>query len=178
MWRKAIPVAAALWYSAGSAAASPIENCFSKNPFKQPDSTLTACQAIDGSKLDKAAQAKLNYQIGAAYYWNVDFGSASQYLENAIELDNKLIVARIRNAWNHKAMGDFQRAFDEFETVLAIDPKNARAVFGIGFIYGVIGETEKKLTAYKQSVELDPNYYYGRAALIQLEYQLELRIVR
>ncbi len=54
------------------------------------------------------------------------------------------------------------RAVADFSNALAENPKSARAVFAIGYLYGQRGDEEKERQANEQAAALDPTYYLAR----------------
>lgn len=71
-------------------------------------------------------------------------------------------LSRAQKAIEHQ---DFATAERELKSALEADPKNARAWFGLGWIYAATGRTTDAIAAYRKSIEAAPNFFEPRLNL-------------
>jgi len=131
--------------------------------LRESQATVEACSTeLKGSNLGPSQQAALLERRGNANYWLEHFNEAIDDFNKALELDKSLNEARIQRGWAHMRVGLMDRAVADFSNALAENPKSARAVFAIGYLYGQRGDEEKERQANEQAAALDPTYYLAR----------------
>lgn len=152
-------IAALLFLTTSAQAAT----CLTSNAFREPQATIDACShEIAQVKLPNTQQAALFERRGNANYWAGEFNQAIDDFNKALELDKSLNESRIQRGWAYTRVGLMDRAETDFSNALAENPRSARAVFAIGYMYGQRGDTEKERQAYEQAASLDPTYYLAR----------------
>jgi Flp pilus assembly protein TadD len=60
---------------------------------------------------------------------------------------------------------DFERAIDQFEQVLLVNPRDAEAHFAIGFTRQMQGRTDLAIERYRRALQLNPNHKNARMRL-------------
>ena len=68
----------------------------------------------------------------------------------------------------HEERDDIDRAIDEFDKVLTLEPDNVEAIVELGSIHASVGHPEKATTCYRKAISLDPHCgaaNYGLALL-------------
>lgn len=71
-------------------------------------------------------------------------------------------LSRAQKAIEHQ---DFATAERELKSALEVDPKNARAWFGLGWVYAATDRTTDAIAAYRKSIEAAPNFFEPRLNL-------------
>ncbi len=108
--------------------------------------------------------------------------AALDYVSRALELDPNnaealglatYAYARAANyGWGMSRAEGIKKGIKAGERSLALDPKNADAVYALGFIYYVAGDTRKTLELMRQCIELNrnhaPAYFFSGVALTRL----------
>lgn len=68
----------------------------------------------------------------------------------------------MRRAYRKK--GNFEKALEEFEKAIRINPKNAKAYNKMGVVYDSIGNPDKAIEMFEKAANIDPSnsktYYY------------------
>ncbi len=60
---------------------------------------------------------------------------------------------------------DIDRAAENFEAILAIDPHNASALTNMGIVEGLRGHRDREIDWYRRALEVDPEFEAARANL-------------
>ncbi len=140
--------------------------CLKSDPFRASKVTVDLCtRELSNSALTETERAKLLEQRGNANYWQQQFNLAIEDFNKAIAIDSSLNESRIQRGWAYLRVGQTESGFTDFSNALEQNPRSARAVFAIGYIYGYEGDRDKERQAYEQAVSLDPTYYLARSNL-------------
>ncbi len=75
---------------------------------------------------------------------------------------------RMHAGFVYAANGDVPSAREQFEKVMAADPKDPEPVFAIGSLLEQTGDPAGALERYEVAVDLDPSYVAARVALARL----------
>ena len=94
--------------------------------------TSSTTSSVKFEESDDAAMQ--NYNLGARYYQNGNYGIAKDRLERALELDPKLEQAHFMLALTYEQLGNYRLASEHYEQAVRVAPKsydarNAYAVF-------------------------------------------------
>jgi tetratricopeptide (TPR) repeat protein len=54
--------------------------------------------------------------------------------------------------------GNLDEAVTEYEQVLKLDSKNAKAHLNLGIVYGRQGKWKKEISEYEKAIRIDPNF--------------------
>jgi tetratricopeptide (TPR) repeat protein len=155
----------------GAVFAAQPKGCLDLNPFRQISESYAACEAeLQKAGADNAHSAKLHAQMGEVLYWSERFDLAINSFNKALALDSKLVETKIQRGWAFIRVNEYQRAFQDFSDALEEKPDSGRAMFAIGFMYDIAGDSERAFIAYKQAVELSPTYHLARSALANAYY--------
>ena len=143
------------------------DNCLTSDAFRKSFETYQVCSAQVIGTQDHLQKAALHAQIGEAYYWSRQFSQAIEEFDMALSLNPKLNETRIQRAWAFWRVGETQKMFVDLTEALAENPQSGRAVFALGFLYQSYGDREKAQAAFRQSVELSPDYHLARLNLAE-----------
>ena len=121
---------------------------------------------------DPVAHAKLKATVAAAFGAQGDIERSQAYVDQALALDTKNIVARLLQARLTAGRGDMDGALKIVESVLGDDPKQREAWQLKGEILWV-GKRDAAAgrEAFLKAVEVEPKYVPAHAALITLALQ-------
>lgn len=136
---------------------------------------LTLLSAVGCTKL--RARDQLNK--GVQSYKNARYEEAINHFKQAVELDPSLINARLYLATAYAQqyvpgvdtednMRMANSAIEEYQKVLASDPKNVGSVKGIAYLYLQMKKFDEAKKYYMQSAAIDPNdpeTYYSVAVI-------------
>ena len=106
--------------------------------------------------------------IGQTYQKLGDNVNSELYLKRAIEINNDFrveIKSRFLLGKLFFENGDFQKAEEQYNLILANDSKSADAYYYLGEIYYELGNTVKARAEWRKTLELDPSHY---GALLRL----------
>lgn len=102
--------------------------------------------AADVALLLNRGDAALASELGR-YYFNggeYDLAKAKRSYEKAISIDPTVLWGHYQLARIYFVEGDFEKALEEINTELAVNPENLRSLYVRGLIYGYMnGELEK-----------------------------------
>ena len=71
--------------------------------------------------------------------------------------------------------GNLEEAVTEYQQVLKIDPKCARAYVNLGIVYGRQGRSSEEVSSYKKAVAIDPKLAEAYFHLGVAYYELKAR---
>ena len=111
-------------------------------------------------------------QIGAIYHQNQQFKQAATYYSRAVEAAPADGPVRTKLATALFRAGDANGAINQLEEVLKRAPKDANALFDLGFIkLQARNDTKGALEAWKQLLKLNPQLPAERRELVQKHIQ-------
>jgi len=90
---------------------------------------------------------------------------ASAMLERAVQLDDRLPSPYVSLGRLHSSLAKHDLALQEFQKVLAINPRDADAIKGIAGAYERMGRVRDAEDSYKRAVALKPDYWDGYNSL-------------
>ncbi len=107
------------------------------------------------------AYAMLSFAHGHLYYWSHDLSSARlaqtrEAVDRALELQPDLPEAHWALGRYYYTRRDYDRAMEEYRSVLGSQPNNSEALFDIGTVQRRWGEWEQAATKMSEALELDP----------------------
>jgi len=110
-----------------------------------------------------AAYAILFYALYRDWFnqWSDDpliLDRAFEAAEKAVVLDKTLPLARAYLAWAYLSKKQHERAIEEAECALSLDPSSAEAHARLGEILNMSGRPEDGLTLLNDAMRLDPHY--------------------
>lgn len=100
-----------------------------------------------------------------ALYFDWDFILAKKYLSRALELNPNLAWAHYHYGWYMTLEGDIDSAMNEFYRSVEIDPLSLYFTHNIAWYYIWIGEFEKVVAPAQKTLDMNPDYPQGKAAL-------------
>ncbi len=106
--------------------------------------------------------------LGQTYHKLGDEVNSEIYLKRAIELNNDFrveIKSRFLLGKIYTENGDYKKAQDQYNLILARDSKSADAHYFLGEIYSEMGNSVKARAEWRKVLELDPSHY---GALLRL----------
>ena len=107
---------------------------------------------LDSSKADYFSA------IGELLFEHKDIDGSLHWFKRAIAIDPKDPVAHLKFAKMLMFINDNQKAFNEINVVLRKDPYNAEAYFLKGMVYKNMSDTNKAISSFQTSVQVDPAY--------------------
>lgn len=94
------------------------------------------------------------------YDW--DWGGAEQELLTAIRLNPNYAPAHHFYADTLKALGRFDEALTQIKEAQALDPLSLAVNSGVGHVYYLSRNYDAAIQAYRETVDLDPNFVQAR----------------
>lgn len=76
----------------------------------------------------------LSYNIGITYMRENDYRTAIKFFGKSIKI-NPTMGAHLNRAWCYKALGENEKAIDDYSHVIATNPEFAHAYYERGFLY-------------------------------------------
>jgi TolB-like protein/Flp pilus assembly protein TadD len=108
-------------------------------------------------------EAKTALGLVHVFNWNWDAGMA--LLDSALELNPSFEFARRARALTLASLGRLEEARRDIDVALEVDPLNAMVVHTAGDVYRWLGETERAVALYRETIELDAGNPLGRQSL-------------
>jgi eukaryotic-like serine/threonine-protein kinase len=122
---------------------------------------LSAVQSDPGFALGYATLGdayRLKYQTERDPRW---LDQAAANCRKALQIDSQLAPARVTLARLEVIGGKNDLALEEFNKALAINPRNAEALYGMGEIYESLGRAADAEATYQRAIALRPDYWGG-----------------
>lgn len=98
---------------------------------------------------------------------------AMKLLDAAVELQPDYAEAWNRRAYLHYLDNDYRRALGDLRRVLALDPRNFKALESLGNLLQHIGEKKAALDAYESVLKINPHLSDARKARDDLKNEVE-----
>jgi len=95
-------------------------------------------------------------EVGVALGKQGSHREALKYLDQAIGLDQSLLLGHWNRGIAYFELGEYEKAIDDYSKALEIDPKDARVQGNRGNAYFELGEYEKAIDDYSKALEIDP----------------------
>jgi tetratricopeptide (TPR) repeat protein len=76
-----------------------------------------------------------------------------------------LAKEHFRRGWDYGELGQYQRAIQDYDEAIRLDPTNAITYNIRGLAYGELGQYQRAIQDYDKAIQLDPNdafAYYNR----------------
>ena len=111
--------------------------------------------------------------LGHYYYWVArDYKRALEALKRAEEIDANDSEIWLTTAWVRRRQGDFEAALQLLERDLALNPRDANAVVGLGETYGTLRRYAEGEAAFERAIALaaGDSYPYTELALLHLRW--------
>jgi len=133
--------------------------------FNESDYKIAEEMLLKAIKLDpnfSRAYAALSSVHSSTYFEYFDHTEsrvlkAKQTAEKSLELEPDLIEGHIAMAWYYYLCWlDYGNALTEFRNALKLQPDNAEAVGGIGYIYRRQGKFQEALDYFRKALEINP----------------------
>jgi tetratricopeptide (TPR) repeat protein len=115
----------------------------------------------------KPDEAKFYHNLGNVYRDAGQLHKAEQAYANALRIDDKDGMTYLALGTLHYQANAFQNAVICFEKTIELAPDNHDAWYNLAASQNVLGNKEKKLTAIKRALELNPNHAIGWHLLVQ-----------
>ena len=140
---------------------------------------LQAALAIEPTDADalyllgNALRAQGEYEGAVAIYglatsFVPDFKEAYEGMAEAAEKQGDSLTATYASAMAGLFSDRVEAAVRDLEEVVEQSPDHAGAYFGLGYGYEQLGQREKAVAAYRQSVEVDSRQYAAQSGLARL----------
>jgi tetratricopeptide (TPR) repeat protein len=124
---------------------------------KHKEDSLAILDFQQASKLD-STKAKYFSAVGEILFEHKDVEQSIEWFKKAIAIDSKDPISRLKYAKLLMFINENQKSFEEINTVLRRDPYNAEAYFLKGILYKNTLDTNKAISSFQTSVQVDPLY--------------------
>jgi tetratricopeptide (TPR) repeat protein len=110
----------------------------------------------------KSTDFALNIKLANAYFEGRQFENAEKYYTKALEIDPNNIDARtdLGTTFVERQTPDLDRGMQEFEKVLALNPKHEPTLYNMAVIYSKKGDTENVGKMQARLEAIDPSSRY------------------
>lgn len=98
---------------------------------------------------------------------------ALKLLDAVVEMAPDFAEGWNRRAYAFFAQNDFNRALGDLRRVLALEPNHFKALDGLGQILKELGQKKAALKAFKQVLEVNPNFPGARQTVEELQREIE-----
>ena len=142
--------------------------CYKNAQDEFAEDTSPCDEALDDRNTLKADRKKTLINRGIIYNRRGDLNEALADFNKAIDLDDDLAEAYLNrgNTWFYA--GEHDRAMTDYEKALALDiSKPWAAWYNIGLVHDARKETEKAQAAYRQALELKPDFALAQRKIAQ-----------
>jgi serine/threonine-protein kinase len=85
--------------------------------------------------------------------------SAQQVLRVAESLSPDSVWVRLASGLLHETSGDYEKAREDYQRVLELDPRNIDAWLRTASVYGALDMPERAVDGYRKAMQLEPGYY-------------------
>lgn len=107
---------------------------------------------------ERVIQVNTKYQnayanLGVCYRLLKEYGKSLQNLNRALELNPNFEFALIHRGITHVEMNKIDLALADLKKAEQINPNSPENLFGLGFVYGRIGDYKKAIEYYKKAIE-------------------------
>ena len=82
---------------------------------------------------------------------------AQQLYEKAVKADPNSVEGHMKLAGLHLSRNNFSACIKEYQRVIGLDPKNAKAFIGLGLAYMHSGDKSLTRAAWEEALRLDPS---------------------
>ena len=101
--------------------------------------------------------------------------------EKAEEVLTKLIrdYPNFAEAWNRRAVlyytiGEYQKAIEDCQMAIAINPVHFGALHGLGLCYACLGEYREAIRAFRRALEIQPYAIENQRLILECTARLEV----
>ena len=99
------------------------------------------------------------YLTGSELLKNGKYTEAVDELQKAIDADPDFVRAHVEIAFALGRLDENDRAWQHYERLLRLDPRNSAAFNGKGCVLGERGEEDQAIAAFQQAIAYDPYYF-------------------
>ncbi|MBI5892990.1 MAG: tetratricopeptide repeat protein [Deltaproteobacteria bacterium] len=112
-------------------------------------------------------KARGRYNLGNAFTAFNMFDHAMREYQIAVNIDQSFFHGNVHGALGivYVRKGLLDKALNEFQTALQMNPHSARPHYGLGIIYENKGSLDEAIREYKLAAAIEPNYAEPYAAL-------------
>jgi tetratricopeptide (TPR) repeat protein len=126
-----------------------------------PSLTLTADQ-------ERHAEALARYASGVSLEWSEGLDAAMPEYAKSFELDPHHVALGTRLAQVYLGRKDYTNAVSLLETAIKANPNAAELWFWLGITYQGCEQSQKALSAFRQTLKLNPKYSDGMRELLKI----------
>ncbi len=110
--------------------------------------------------------------LARAYQLQKRTDEAIRLFEQMSKNDPRNALAHYSIGWLHMQADEWEKAESEFQAALAIDPKCAIALNGMGVVYGHKGDNKAALATYRIAMAADPGLEFPRGNILRFTRSL------
>lgn len=128
---------------------------------QQMEKAISLCQ-------DPAGKPMLYNNLGYIFENQSKWPEAINAYQHAMELNPRLIKARMNLAYAYQKNMDFKKSIETYRALLLEDPNNTVVMNKLGFVYELAHQERMALSMYRRAVEAKPaeqDGYYNLAIL-------------
>ena len=111
--------------------------------------------------------------------WDEQIAGCTNAIKSGRHTGKELAAAFTGRAAAHRAKGDLERAIQDYDRAIKLDPNAATAFYYRGIAHGMRGETGPAIQDFTQAIKLDPknaNARYSRGLTYSNESQWDRAI--
>ena len=129
--------------------------------------------------LSFSQETQLNLGIGKDASSKKEYNTALYYFNLVLNEDSSCIEAYMARAHALHMLGNYRKAIDDYNYVLSVEPKNARAYFGLASINDTWLENKyRAIEYYTKSIEIslenNDKFYAGSGYLMRAKLKGDL----
>jgi eukaryotic-like serine/threonine-protein kinase len=110
------------------------------------------------------AHAALGFIKG---YYDWDWDTANQLMDQALAINNNLAIAHYHRAWFHVLFSRLDEAVEAHKRAQELDPLTPMHTAWLGEIYRMMGRYEEAIAEANRSIEIAPQYPVGYFVLAE-----------
>ena len=95
-------------------------------------------------------------QLGLLFFFEDEFRMALRHFNHVVRINATCIEGNFNLARTLQRVGQFEKAVDAYQRVLAINPCHTNSIFNIAFLYDEMNMPRVALPYWKKYAQLDP----------------------
>jgi CHAT domain-containing protein/Flp pilus assembly protein TadD len=133
--------------------------------------SASAVRVLEELRDQDPANPYPHYALGLAAQNTKEYTQALAAFRRAIALAPDLALASREIAYTHRLLGTLDEAARELAAPLALDPENATAHYGLGFVFGFRGDVPAALAHLDRALARDPDLLDAYRYAAQLRFR-------
>jgi putative PEP-CTERM system TPR-repeat lipoprotein len=121
--------------------------------YMRRDNSAKALSTLKDGLNGKKNDAVLYNNMAGIMFAEKKPAEALKYLQKAKATDPAFLASYFNQATYYVALGDKEKAMNEYRTILRIDPKNVKAMLNMAAIYELMGRDKEAYDCYAKALE-------------------------